>query len=327
MIPLPLHIDCPNELNQPYHPSIIYRESGFLGHKFWMAQTPYPITDRAPYRDRYENPCIYHSENGIHWIPANNPLDDLTKQEISEKCYFSDPHLVIRENQLELFYRFSDKDGIITLYKRITTDGVNWSERICVIDMHHHSSLQTFGKDFISPAIIWTDSVGYECWYVDDTFKNPCRKIRYTKSKDGICWEISTECQLKGNIVPWHIDVQKINEDLIMLVYDVDHQRIDWYEGDDVTHWHFVSNVLVPSGRRGDFYECGLYRACLIRVHDVYRIYFSAHNKIDSSIGVLETKDKIHFSFVSGGSWLDTIRFTLYVRYKALRRIVKRILR
>lgn len=324
MYPLPLHIECPYGLNQPYHPSVIYCETGLFGYSYWMAQTPYPIADREPYRDRYENPCIYYSDDGFNWTPIDNPLDDLTKEEIHQGCYFSDPHLVVKDLILELFYRFFDGHGTL-IYKKFTMDGLHWSDRELVIDMRTELSHQLFGNDMISPAIIWSEEKGYECWYVDDTYLNLQRKIRYISSVDGIVWRKSQLCVCNGGeTIPWHIDVQKIEEELNMIVFDVNNQWLDWYVEETKQTWKYLSRILVPSHRKGDFYECGLYRACVIKVKKIYRIYFSAHNDRDSSIGVIETSNRQHFTIRTGQSLRKTIKNSLYWYYKSVRRILKK---
>lgn len=324
MIPLPLQIVCPYAINQPYHPSVIYRKSGFGGHCYWMAQTPYPTIDIFPYRDRYEVPCVYYSDNGIKWIPVNNPLDDLSESEIEDKCYFSDPHLVEHDGCLEIYYRFSDREGTVVIYKRTSQDGWIWSDRIVVADLHDEETCRIWGKNIISPAVLWTQGIGYECWYIDDTYKEISRHVRYATSKDGVHWEFSKVCVVYGDIAPWHIDVQRIDGELNMLIYDVNAEKLDWYIGRTTTQWHYFRSLLRPSGKRGDFYETGLYRACLVKVGHVYNIYFSAHNKEQSAIGLLRTEDRKHFKICSGQSWHKTLRYTLFVYYKMLRRTLKR---
>lgn len=324
MYPLPLYIECPYGLHQPYHPSVIYREGALFGHQYWMAQTPYPIEDRKPYRDRYENPCVYYSDDGYVWNPIDdNPLDDLTSIEVQQGCYFSDPHLVVRGTVMELFYRFSDRHGTV-IYKRFTVDGFHWSDRELVVDLHSKLSHQLFGNDIISPSVIWSKDKGYECWYVDDTYVNTQRKIRYIHSMDGINWSESQLCTYDGDTLPWHLDVQDIAGELNMIVFDVDHQRLDWYVEKTKLDWKYRSRILVPSHRKGDFYECGLYRACVIKVKDVYRVYFSAHNAQESSIGVIETSDRQHFVIRTGQSMIKTTINTLFWYYKSLRRRLRK---
>ena len=108
----PLNISTPDGLNQPYHPSVLYFEEGWCGYKYWMAYTPFPI-GALPYRDRWEYPCICVSNDGVSWKDANNdqPLDDLTRNQIEDKDYFSDTHLVYNQekNRIECYYRLSEQ--------------------------------------------------------------------------------------------------------------------------------------------------------------------------------------------------------------------------
>ena len=328
MIPLPLNIPCPWGFNQPFHPSVVYRRDGLFGHKYWLAQTPYPIMDREPYRDRYENPGIYFSDNAIDWYPIdNNPIDDLTDKQIADKCYFSDPHLIVVGDKLELFYRLREADDKNILFKRISFDGFNWSERIKIIDLHEINASDKYGQDIISPAICWDINEGYTCWYVDDSFQNLNRGVRYITSKDGLVWSDSQRCSIRGNIKPWHIDVQFFDNQYQMIIFDVDNQILDWYKGDKKNLFFYNKHLLSPSNNKWDFYEKGLYRACIVRTNDKYMIFFSAHNKVDSSIGLMESRNGEKFKIRSGEGLITTLKWSSWVYYKRLRRYVKKIIR
>ena len=94
----PLIIKTPEGSNQPYHPSVIYIPEGWNGYKYWMAETPYPLGEDGdwkglpPYRERWENPCVHVSKDGIHWNDfedSQNPIDDLDENNIINKDYFS----------------------------------------------------------------------------------------------------------------------------------------------------------------------------------------------------------------------------------------------
>ena len=61
-----------------------------------MTYSPLPLKLR-PYSDRWEYPCIIASTDGYNWVTPiglQNPIDDLTSEEIDNCDYFSDPHLV-----------------------------------------------------------------------------------------------------------------------------------------------------------------------------------------------------------------------------------------
>lgn len=50
--------------SQPYHPSVCFFKEGWNGYKYWMAFTPMP-KEALPYPDRWENPCLVASMDGI----------------------------------------------------------------------------------------------------------------------------------------------------------------------------------------------------------------------------------------------------------------------
>ena len=279
----PIDIEIPKTLPQhPWHPSVVYVPEGWNGHRFWMAQTPYPPFQVAPYKDRWELPCIHYSNDGLHWKSIEaNPIDDLTKEQIANKCYFSDTHLLLRDNRLECFYRFVEEPKKRTIiYKKVSLDGIHWK---------NEGEWRIESGDVISPAFIWTGKE-YCCWYVDDTFTNLKRKIRYAKSVDGIAWTQGVECSLdRENIWPWHIDVQYCDGKYQLLVFDVDHQLLVMFQSEDGIRFVYQKELLRTSGRAFDFYNRSLYRACSVRVGEHNRVYFSASNTRQSYIGVLQT--------------------------------------
>lgn len=296
-------------LNHPYHPSVVYICGGFGGHKWWMAQTPFPpIEVMAPYVDRYELPCVHYSDDGLNWYPIeHNPIDDLSLEEIEQHEYFSDPHMIVRDDQLELYYRFTilENKSLIgnktLLYRRVSKDGLHWSDREMVADLRKESDVAIWGEQIISQAIVYKDSL-YYCWYVDASHHISPRGVRVVTSKDGIHWNSYQQCAFEGDesLRPWHIDVQYYKGKYQMMMFDVDANVLSWYQSNDAIHWTKKIELLSPSHKRGDFYEDSLYRACSVWVNDRMRVYFSANNRQRSSIGLLESADGERFAIVNG---------------------------
>lgn len=291
----------------PYHPSVVYVNGGFSGHRFWMAETPYPPFEIAPYIDRYELPCIHYSDDGLLWESiSENPIDNLSQHEIEKKEYYSDPHLILKEAHLELYYRYTVLNGgslignKTILYRRISEDGHVWSKRVCIADLRNNVDVQIWGEQIISPAIIWTGKE-YLCWYVDASHYVENRGVRLTKSIDGIHWSKYLQCELRGDdlLKPWHIDVQQYGDAYWMMMFDVDENLLSCYQSVSGIVWDKVTDVLRPSGKRHDFYGESLYRACSVKVEERIWIYFSAQNELKSSIGLLQTSDWKSFKHIS----------------------------
>lgn len=308
-------------LNHPYHPSVVYVKGGFAGHKWWMAQTPFPpFEDMDPYVDRYELPCIHYSDDGLKWYPiANNPIDELTQDEIEQCNYFSDPHLILRDGCLELYYRYTilQNKSIIgnktLLYRRTSKDGIHWSERELVADLRKEADVAIWGEQIISQAVLWKDGQ-YNCWYVDASSHIWPRGVRVVTSQDGVHWTKYQQCTFTGDesLQPWHIDVQYYQGKYHMVMYDMKANSLSWYQSEDAIIWVKKGDLLTPSHKCGDFYAEGLYRACSVWAEDKIRVYFSSQNDLRSAIGLLESKDGTHFEIKNGSNgYLYTIRTQL----------------
>ena len=205
---------------------------------------------------------------------------------------------------LECFYRFSGyKDGeqYNQLYKKQSKDGIHWGERIVVVELNEQTKL-IWGDNIISQSILWDPQNGYECWYVDKSNWYQDRQLRYITSRDGISWNKSTICTLKGvETIPWHLHVDKDGDIYRMILFDIKRGCLDLYDSQDKHHFEFQKVILSPSRRVGDFYSNGLYRACWTKVQEHYNIYFSAYNLLETSIGLLQTTDWSEFKIISGG--------------------------
>ncbi len=299
----------------PWHPSVVYSDEGWNGHKWWMAQTPFPPFEMKPYRDRFELPCIHFSDDGIKWKPIpSNPLEDLTTEDLEAHNYFSDPHLVLSGGKLALYYRFTylkEKqliDNKTLLIKRVSDDGFHWSDREVIADLRKQEDVEIWGDQIISQALVLKEGK-YRCYYVDRSSYLSGRQILFTESDDGENWSKFQRVELLGSEVdPWHIDVQFYDDKYQMIVYDMD--NLIWYESEDGVRFHRFSQVLSTSHDSTSFYRDGLYRACSVKYDSGIRVYFSAKRKNRTYIGLLQTEDRITFSPINGMSpvlWLPVI--------------------
>ena len=323
-----------NCMPHPWHPSVVYIREGWNGYKYWMVQTPYPPLDVLPYVDRYELPCVHFSNDGIHWKSIKaNPIDDLTEEMITNHNYYSDPHLLIRENRMECYYRLTLlvdqqlENSKTLLLRKTSLDGFVWSKAEIVADLRRDSDILIWGEQIISQAVIW-DGSQYKCWYVDRSGYINGRKINLTSSQDGKTWNKYIQCSLCGKeIDPWHIDVQYFDDKYQMIVFDK--YGLFWFESIDGVSYTYVSDIIYPTRFFVDFYSEGLYRACSVKVENVINIYFSAKNENKASIGLLCTKDRISFQKING---MNQLRYlTKYIlpnlSYKKCKYLVKRFVK
>ena len=71
------------------HPDVVYIPNGFGGYPFWMVFTPYPLMD-----DRFENPTIRASHDGLSWHQIAGVADPIVPGPTSSKMHNADPELV-----------------------------------------------------------------------------------------------------------------------------------------------------------------------------------------------------------------------------------------
>lgn len=286
----PLDIQTFDNYNQPYHPSVVFIQNGWNGYRYWMVETPYPIGG-LPYRDRWECPTIHVSNNGKEWISLNStvtPIDDLNTQQIENHDFFSDPHLVLKDKNLECFYRFSRKEGEgyhTYLLRKSSKDGINWTEREVLVDLMSVDALKTVGDMVRSHAVLFEDGL-YHMWYVDGYNPKGNKHVCLSTSIDGFAWRQRIICKLNGpDIKPWHIDVNHIDDHYYMIVYDF-HKLTIWISNDGM-EFSFSRDLLSPSFIQGSFYSEGLYRSSIIKDNEGLKVFFSAYDLNKTYLGLM----------------------------------------
>lgn len=301
----PLSLETIEGTGQAYHPSVLFFNEPWHGYQYWMAETPYPM-NTPPYRDRWECPSIHVSPDGVHWKTPEgltNPIDDLLPTEIENRDFFSDPHLVFKEGQLECFYRYSKKteEGYQTsLVRKTSQDGIRWNNRELLLDFFESSCLATVGDMVRSPAILWQDD-RYRMWFVDNVDPKGVKQVCYSESPDGLSWSLSQTCTLTGKTIsPWHIDLAFLDGEYVLTIYDF--QDLTLWKSDDGLTFSFCQTILSPSGVSGSFYSDGLYRSSLIKTSEGYKMYFSAFDNRQTRIGLLTGTrlDSLHILSVNG---------------------------
>lgn len=177
---------------QNIHPKVLYFHTGWKGHKFWMAYTPYPYG-----KTNMENPCIATSDDGIKWFTPDglkNPLAPTPKN-----GYNSDTHLVYRRdvNRLECWYRgFDLADNHDYIMRTYSYNGVNWTKPELVCPWS--------GQMKLSPAV-FCDNDRYVMYYA---LANGVYYVISGKNYDCSEWSDPVKINLNNNqIVPWHLDV------------------------------------------------------------------------------------------------------------------------
>jgi len=180
---------------QAVHPDIVYFSDGWHGYKYWMAMTPYPMSNK-----NHENPSILVSQDGYIWkVPEglSNPVVPHQKG-----GWNADTDLIYNPGTDELWmYYVRFKNNLCTLYRVRSQDGITWS------DEEYIFSEPLF--QMLSPAIVYKDDL-YHLWYVDANSRGihaDYTVVKYRTSVDGIVW---SEAQLVDigcdGCYVWHLD-------------------------------------------------------------------------------------------------------------------------
>lgn len=301
----PLDIKTFDGSDSPYHPAVLYFKDGWNGYKYWMAETPFsPKTQ--PYWDRNECPTIHVSNDGINWTHLGDelkPIDDLTEQQVKELDFFSDPHLVFVDGRMECWYRLTHRRGdknnyaFVELCRKVTTDGVHWTEREVLIDLLHSEVGNYFSNMVVSPAIL-REGNEYRMWYVHSE-ANIQREVHMSRSVDGYNWGEIVHCKLIGHdLNPWHIDVNYIDGKYYLVCFD--RNDLTLWESQDGVEFLYKKQLL-DVGAVGSFYGFSLYRAALIKAEN-YKLYFSGNNCFHTYIGLMEGDSVDAMTIKSPGS-------------------------
>ena len=95
----PLMIPTYDGSGEAAHPSVLYFTSRWNRYRYWMAFTPYRGTN-----EKYENPSIVVSNDGIHWIQPKGLINPIIGK--PEDGHLSDPNLFFDfHKRLSMFYR------------------------------------------------------------------------------------------------------------------------------------------------------------------------------------------------------------------------------
>lgn len=271
--------------NEAYHPKVLSFMDKWNGYKYWMSYTPYPQGD-----DSKENPHIAVSNDLIEWETLEN-LD--TPSDMRPQLrYNSDSHIVYNDklNRLECYWRYVDDiENKSIIYRRTTTDGINWTEKEISVLNEPRSKV-----DCISPAIIFEDNI-YKMWYVDKE-----NVIKYKISEDGINWSKETKINIdyEDKVKAWHLDVIHTEKGYEMLLVAFENWKLrndmnlHYTTSSDGVNWKTAKVIMQPTRETNNWDNRGIYRSSFIYEDGVYYIYYSGTDKdLHHGIGLVYGKN------------------------------------
>lgn len=265
----PLRIPTPDGSGQLAHPDVVYVPEGFAGFTHLMACTPYPFGG-----DRFENPCLRVSNDGIRWQALPGAPDPVVPAPSDPRRHWSDTDLSLVDGILHLVFRgcargHSEAQLLVTTSR----DGVAWTEP----EVFHE------GHRIVSPALAHRDGQ-WSMWHVEADSNpggEPSRLVR-TQGVDLSSLQDPTLCRIDipGHRL-WHVDVVGTDRgwEALCAAYPErsNASRCALFHAlstDGVTfRLSQADPVLRP--RAGMWSSRVIYRATMVKVSSEYRVWYS----------------------------------------------------
>lgn len=198
--PLLLNLETSDGSGQACHPDVTYIAEGFGANRwtYWMACTPYPFGDAV-----YENPELFASQDGIHWIVPLGLTNPLVPPLKTPGDHNSDPDILFKDKELWLFYRETQRSKSPNenkIYLIRSADAIHWSTPVEVLR-------DNTGRELLSPSVIY-DGTHFVMWTIE-VIAGKLVIVR-RQSDSGTHWSEPTVASINGVEPPrsvWHIDV------------------------------------------------------------------------------------------------------------------------
>ncbi len=180
------------------HPDITFEND-----TFFLAITPYP-----KYNDKFENPSLYISTNGINFTPFTHNL--IVPCPVYD--HNNDPDVLKTDSSVAIIYLETmrpDSQNVILLE---THDYKEWQKTTLI-----HYNLQIHEPFILSPSLVcYKDS--FRVFYVK-LQETPC--IDYLSSSSLKTWDTNKPVELAlpftDGYRPWHVDVTKYGDHFLLL--------------------------------------------------------------------------------------------------------------
>jgi hypothetical protein len=206
------------------HPAIVFAPQKWNGYSYWIATTPYPDGDV-----RYENPCIYRSNDSIHFLPIiKNPILDYP----GNNAYNSDPELFFHENKLYCIVRENENGNFLREIKLLfSSNGNDWS----IPKTIYTSNDET--RQLLSPSYLNRNGQHLIYFLNGDAGvgrSGKCTGIEIIKSENSEMSDFKAFAlgdflnKDEAEIEPWHFDLFEYHDRLYMVLCGRDKSKTTW---------------------------------------------------------------------------------------------------
>ena len=194
------------------HPAIAFSPQKWNGYSHWIATTPYPDEDI-----RYENPCIYKSNDLVKFHPINkNPILDYP----GDKAYNSDPELFFHDNRLYCIVRENENNNFLREIKLLSSlNGNDWASPTTIYTSNDEN------RQLLSPSYINRNEKHFIYFLNGDAGigKNgKCTGIEIIESENLSDFKLFSYGNFTNKnevkIEPWHFDLFEYEDRLYMIL-------------------------------------------------------------------------------------------------------------
>lgn len=255
------------------HPKVLYFPQKWNGYQYWMSMTPYPHE-----HDIYENPSIVVSNDGKNWVVpkgVTNPVTGLPP-DVKAGGHYSDPHLVMNGNKMELWYRYNPSlpnkkkfrlpNNSINIYYRISTaDGIHWSKPEKLLESN---------DGHLSLCVNYENGI-YETWYA--TYDG---QLCHSQSKNAHDWDAPVTCTvpLPKGYQPYHQDLIRYGKEYFLLQTAEKASNYTFalflLASEDGIHFRNVQQIY-PNGDMKLWKDVSFYRSTLFVKDNKLNLYIS----------------------------------------------------
>ena len=211
-----------NPLTSHTHPCVVCIPAGWNGYKYWGVVTPWDGSG-WPSANRYEDPCIINSANGLSWsevdVNGSGYANIYDAYSVSASSFSSDSCLMFDAagnggaGVLYCYWRVNDSSSE-DIFRMETTDGETWTDSNATSGAHDTLSISTTltlsGTDnLLSPSVIKKGATSYEMFVT--CLEAGALRVRHFTSTDGLTFSggeyvaNSWPNAFKG---PWHTEVR-----------------------------------------------------------------------------------------------------------------------
>lgn len=273
-----------NHNNQSVHPDVVLTKDKQGRDMFLMVHTPYPF-----YQDKFENPCLYYSYNGINFEPMDSLTNPIAPAPLRK--HNDDPDIIFdtKKQQWLIHYLATFNPDSQNVVQLSSTDLIHWQKH----DLIKYKNLSTTDPFIVSPSVSKAIGKGYIMFYINNKGETSKNTIEYIKSKNLYKWNKNkrstvTITGMDTTIAPWHIDVIKHTDGYYYMTLCGFRTGFNWFDEKQIPDYELlfarstnlkdwaISPTNINPCKTGTLKECNyIYRSSAVFTNNYLLIYYS----------------------------------------------------